>query len=236
MENRKFCPIEEALLRIEASAKTNRDLLDTLYFLQKVISSLLSQPNDWRCCTLQKENELFAQQLFNWEEVQHFLKLIGLMEKDGAYEPRICDESMKFLEATLKILNTHIQKLNISFIEEKPYYEIWKDNRFLKKSKTMEITNDSLCKKILEPKTRCTKLKEVLSRHLKQDRSEKITICDRKKCEPSDASFNSEGYYYQTCPKNSNKKKKPFGEEMFDSHDFGNNKRCCALFKFLKLG
>jgi len=74
----------------------------------------------------------------------------------------------------------------------------------------------------------------MLSRHLKQERIE--ALCNWKKNEASDASFNSEGYFYQTSQKKDKRKRKCFFEEMFDRHDFNNNKKGCAFFPYLKIG
>lgn len=233
MENRKFCPIEEAILRIEASAKNNRDLLNTLYFLQRAISSVLAHPNDWRTRNFEKENEMFIHQLFNWTEVRQFLELIGFRE-DCFYERGICDEGMRCLEAALRILNTHIHKLKIASIEEKPFFESWKDYHYLRNQSPLASTTEHQGEKMMDSKSRCAKLQEMLSRHLKQERLN--TASSWKKSEVSDASFNSEGYFHQTSQKKDKRKRKCYFEEMFDRHDFNNNKKGCAFFPYLKLG
>jgi hypothetical protein len=203
METRKFCPIEEALLGIQTSAKNNRDLISALLFLQKVVVSMLTRPTDYKIKTLDdKENQQSVCQLFKWQEVLNFLKLLGFKE-DGTCEHVFCDEEVKFLEAILKTLNAHIHSLKIAMVEEKPFFEIWKDNFYIRSPRTSNQTDFQI-----EPKNRYGKLQEMLSRHLKQDRLEGDVNYNRKRHDNFDASFNPEGYFHQSSQRADRKRKK----------------------------
>lgn len=239
MENRKSCPIEQALLRIEASAKSSRDLLNTFYFLQRTISNILTQSNDWRRVRiLEKENEVFFQQLLNWKEVREFLDLIGFNDKDGGYNKTICDEGIKLLEATLQAINRHILDLKQASMEEKSYLEVLKsDDSGISEGNITLLSHDNQYEKgSSQSKDRCTKLKDMLSRHLKQDRPEKGSVSERKKRESSGSSFDAGGYFYQPCQKSDNKKRKCFFAGLFDKHDLNCKQKGTAFFSFLKLG
>jgi len=235
MENPSHCPLEIALQKVVSSAKTSKDLANALFFLQKTISNLLTHPNDRRYATIEKENEVFAQKLFSWVEVQEFLNITGFREKNGAYEYIVCDEGMKILEAALKILNHQIQSSKLSHSEEKPYFELWKDGHYLKNSRIL-IHDENQSDRVYESKGRRAKVQDMLSRHRKQETLERDGLLNWKKNECLEAPFSAEGYFYQACPKKDNRKKKCFYEEMFDKHDFNNNKKGCAFFPFLKLG
>lgn len=235
MENETRCPLQLALLRVQLSAKTTRDLVNTFYILQKTISNLLDHPADWRCTVTGSDTEPFVRNLFHRDEVKQFLLLIGFREANGTYEFIVCDEGMKALEAGLKALDTTIHNLKIAFIEERPYFELWKDGHYLKNSRALTNTNIH-CAKVVETKSRHAKLEGLLARHLKQDVFERVALVNRKKREIPDASFNSEGYFYQACQNRESKKRRRFYEEMFDKHDSINHKKNFAFFPSLKLG
>jgi len=175
--------------------------------LQKIVSSLLTYPNDWRNNISQKRNEQFAHQLSNWEEIKQFFELIGFRE-GNFNEHRICDEGMKCLEAALEILNTHIKNLKSASGGETPIFQDFKEDHHYSRDFSPLLTADNSCGKIIESKNGGIKLQGILSRHLKQERRD--TLCHWKKNELSDASFNSEGYFYQTCQKRDQKKRKCF--------------------------
>jgi len=92
MEDTNFCPIEEALFRIEVSAKTNKNFINTLLILQRIISkyvsffpfvkekSVLSSSNQGKKDKLNQENKQFLHDVSNCEEVRQFLELVGLRE------------------------------------------------------------------------------------------------------------------------------------------------------------
>jgi len=84
----------------------------------------------------------------------------------------------------------------------------------------------------------CTKLKEMLSRHLKQEQPERGDVSERKKREQAGSSFNAGGgFFYQTCPKKDNDiKRKCFFAQLFYKHDFNCKQKGPAFFSFLKLG
>jgi len=123
MEDTNFCPIEEALFRIEVSAKTNKNFINTLLILQRIISNVLSSSNQGKKDKLDQENKQFLHDISRCEEVRQFLELVGLRE-DDQYEHEICDEEMKCLEAALRIVNTHIHNASSVYFEEKPISEV----------------------------------------------------------------------------------------------------------------
>lgn len=233
MENAHACPIESHLSRILAVQKPQSEILNALFLLEKIVFNLITFPSEEKYKHLKKTCPLFNTDFLGLDGVQGFLLFIGFKEEGGSYNHRTSDENMKILEEASKRLNYYINQLKL----EEPSQPL----EIKKKETAINGKTESkgkgffgrFCNKNTEPAP--CKIKSFLDKHFKKGESDLSTKYQNVALNGSPGySFNSEGYFHQSCADRQSSRKKDPRLDIFHNPEPVMKKEKCTLFSFCK--